>query len=442
MIAVKDGILRKLRPLFVVKLKMLRYNELMDEISRYAVGVDVGTSSVRAVVASVNREGALNVIGYGEAPNSGMRKGVVANLTGPAQAIDRALAEVEQMSGYEVNSASLSINGAQIVSTRTEGMIAVGANEHEITGADLTRVENVALQGRIPANQEILQVVPLQYVLDGQHGIKDPLGMLGSRLEMQANVVSTLSPSYVNLVNAVEGMKIPLKAERVVPSVVASARAVLTERQRENGVAVIDIGAATTGVAVYEENDLQYIGVVPIGSNNITNDLAVMLAVDTEVAEELKRRFATGNFGANENSVVIRWRGKDLHFERYQIDDVVRARLEEIMEHVRKELRRAKYEQKLPEGVVLTGGGARMREIDKFVRETLLMSVKIGSPVGLSGVADAIEKPEFAAAVGLMLLSADGGPTVSQKVQRKKSKKKEKGVKGDGGWVKKIFGKF
>ncbi len=406
----------------------------MDEISRYAVGLDIGTSNVRAVVAGIGKEGGMNVIGYAEAANAGMRKGVVANLSGPAQAIDRMLGEVERMSGYEVNSATISINGAQILSTRTEGMIAAGANEHEITEADLTRVEDVALRGRVPANQEILQVVPLQYSLDGQSGIKDPLGMVGSRLEMRGNVVSVLAPNYENLKRATEAANVT--PEQVIPSAMAAARAVLTERQKENGVAVVDMGAATTGVAIYEENDLQYIGVVPVGSNNITNDLAVMLAVDTEVAEELKRRFATGNFGANDNPVVIRWRGKDLHFERHQIDDVVRARLEEILELVRKELRRAHYEQKLPEGVVLTGGGAKMRDIDKFVRETLLMSVKIGSPIGLNGVADAIEKPEYATAVGLMLMSAERGNNPGGFMHKKAGKKHD-----GGGLLRRLWGR-
>ncbi len=404
----------------------------MDEISRYAVGLDVGTGNVRAVVASVGNGGKLNVIGYGEAPNSGMRRGVVANLSGPAQAIDRMLGEVERMSGYEVNTATISINGAKIVSTRTEGMIAVGGMEHEINGNDLARVEDVALQGRIPANQEVLEIVPLQFVLDGQGGIKDPLGMTGSRLEMKANVVSTMLPSYENLRRATEGANVT--PEQIVPSVVAAAKAVLSERQRENGVAVVDIGAATTGVAIYEENDLQYIGVVPVGSNNITNDLAVMLAIDTEIAEEIKRRFASGNFGATESPVVIRWRGKELHFERSQIDEVVRARLVEILELVRKELKKAHYEQRLPEGMVLTGGGAKMRDLDKFVREVLQMSVKIGVPMGLSGVAEAVRRPEYAAAVGLMLTSAEGGKGKAAKKGQKKEKK--------GGMLKKIFGKF
>lgn len=408
----------------------------MDEISRYAVGIDVGTSNVRVVVGSVNRDETLNIVGYCETPNSGMRRGVVANLVGPCQAIDKALLEVDRMSGYQTNAAVLSINGAQILSTHTEGMIAVGAAEHEINENDLARVQDVALQGRIPANQEVLSVVPLQFVLDGQGSIKNPLGMTGSRLEMQANVVSTMTPSYDNLCKVAESVKIA--PEQIVPSVVAAARAVLTERQMENGVAVVDIGAATTGVAIYEENDLQYVGVVPVGSNNITNDLAVLLAIDTEIAEEIKRRFATGDFIAESDTpVVIRWRGKELHFERDQIDEVVQARLDEILDLVRKELKKAHYEQRLPEGIVLTGGGARMRDIDKFVRATLGMSVKIGVPTGLTGVADPVQKPEYAAAVGLMLLSADGGGQAAGKKPKKKAKKGEKS-----GFLARFFKKF
>ncbi len=409
----------------------------MDEISRYAVGLDVGTSTVRAVVASVNAQGAMNVIGYGEMPNSGMRRGTVANLTGPAQAIDQALGEVERMSGYEVNTATISINGSQILSTQAEGMIAVGGSEHEINETDLRRVEDMALNGRVPANQEILEVVPLQFSLDGQAGIKDPLGMTGSRLEMRANVVSTLTPNFDNLLKVAETANVT--PERIVPSAVAAARAVLTERQKENGVAVIDIGSATTGVAIYEEGDLRYVGVVPVGSNNITNDLAMVLALDTEVAEEVKKRFATGNFVEEAGVMVtIRWRGKEVRLERDRIDEVVEERLEEIFNLVRKELRRAHYEQRLPEGVVLTGGGARMRDIDKFVRNMLNMSVKIGVPSGLMGVADSTYKPEYATAVGLMQLSAEN-PHHGKPL--KKTTKKSKSA-GKPNFLKKFFGKF
>lgn len=398
----------------------------MDENLRYAVGLDVGTSHVRAVIASVNKDGACNVVGFGEQPNSGMRKGVVANLDGPFMAIDKVLAEIEPMSGFTVKSAAYSINGTQVMSTRTEGMIAVGTTEHAINQDDLERVREVALRGRVPANQRILDVIPLQYVLDGQRGIKDPFGMTGARLEMQANVISTLAPSYDNLVKVAE--KLNVQPDLIMPSAVASARAVLSERQVENGVVLIDIGATTTGVAVYEEGDLQYVGVVPLGSNNITNDLAMLLAVDTEVAEEIKRRFATGDFGEIDKPVILKWRGEEMSFPREQVDAAVRVRLMEIFGLVRQKLWEAHYERKLPEGAVLTGGGAKMRGLTKFARESLEMSVKLGRPVKVDGVANEIYAPEYAAAVGLMFMSVEnvirngGTKHVEKKAHKKEGK--------------------
>ena len=288
----------------------------MEENLRYVVGIDVGTENVRAVVSSVNREGVLSVVGYNEAKNSGMRKGVPVNLAGPADAIDKMLGEVERMSGYEIHSAFVSVNGAQILTTKTEGMIAVGTIEHEISEEDLARVEDVAVTGRIPANREILGVIPINYSIDGQDGVRDPIGMTGARLEMKANVISALSPNCVNLRRALEGAK--LNAESLVPSVVAAGKAVLDERQIENGVAIVDMGAATTSVAIYEEGDLQYVGVIPAGSNNVTNDLAIMLEINTEVAEEIKKRYITGNF-AGEKDIVMKINREEMVLDRKSV---------------------------------------------------------------------------------------------------------------------------
>ena len=394
------------------------YNVLMDEISRYAVGLDVGTENVRAVVMSVGRDGTTSVVGYGEATNAGMRKGVVANLAGPAEAIDKMLGEVERMSGAEVNSAFVSINGVSVMSTKIEGMIAVGAEDHEISENDLRRVEETAVVGRVPANRDILDVIPLTYTLDGQGGIKDPVGMTGARLELSASVVSALSPNCANLRRATEGAKVV--AERLVPSVMAAAKAVLSERQMENGVAVIDLGAATTGVAVYEEGDLQYTGVIPMGSNNITNDLAIVLEVDTEITEDLKRRFVTGNFGESEKDIVIKRGRKEFSFERTSVDLIVQERLTEIFHGVRKELAKAGYDRRLPEGMVLVGGGAKMRDIEVFAKKVLEASVRVGKPTGMNGVGESIERPEFAAAAGLALIAAeDGGRAVVREKKKK-----------------------
>ena len=413
----------------------------MDAKPNFVTGLDVGTENVRAVIGTL-KDGKLAVYGYNEGKNAGMRKGVPANLNGPARSIDTMLGEAERMGDYDVRSAYVSINGSQILSTKTEGMIAVAATtEHEIDENDLDRVEDVAVTGRIPANRDVLDVIPLEYAIDGQAGIKDPLGMSGARLEMRANVISALTPNCDNLRKATEHAEVT--AIRLVPSVDAAAKAVLTERQKENGVAVIDMGAATTSIAVYEEGDLQYVGVVPAGSNNITNDLAILLAIDPDMAEEIKTRFVTGDFNS-EKSPVIRIgkeKGHERSFERKEVDVVVKARLEEIFGEIRKKLKSAKYDQRLPEGIILTGGGARMRDIELFAKKALEASVKIGIPQDLSGVSEAVERPEFAAAVGLAMMAAeDQAYAVVPGKPQKKAKKKAK--KEGGNIFKKIFSKF
>ena len=412
----------------------------MDNDKRFVTGLDLGTEHVRAVIATVAPDGAVTVVGYNEGKSAGMRKGMPANLAGPAGSIDKMLGEAERMGGYEVKNAFVSVNGSQVLSTKTEGMIAVGTVEHEIDLQDLDRVTDVAVTGRIPANRDVLDVVPLEYALDGQGGIKDPLGMSGARLEMRANVISALTPNCENLKKAT--LAADVKADRLVPSVVAAARAVLTDRQRENGVAVIDMGAATTSVAVYEEGDLQYVGVVPAGSNNITNDLAIVLAIDPEMAEEIKTRFVTGDFTSEKPPVIKIKVAKDSKaeraFDRKEVDDVVQARLDDIFTEVRKKLKSAHYDQRLPEGIVLTGGGAKMRDIDLYAKKVLEAAVKIGTPQGLGGVAEAIEKPEYATAVGLALLAAEFAPSLAT---TKKKPKKAFAIPGLS-FLKKILPKF
>lgn len=415
------------------------YNKLMDNDKRFVTGLDVGTENVRAVIASVDKDGHLAVVGYNEGKSAGMRKGIPANLSGPAGAIDKMLGEAERMGGYDVRNACVSINGSSILSTRTEGMIAVGTVEHEINADDLNRVEDVAVSGRIPANRDVLDVVPLEYALDGQGGIKDPLGMSGARLEMRACVISAITPNCENLRKATAAADV--HADRLVPSVIAAAKAVLTDRQRENGVAVIDMGATTTSVAVYEEGDLQYVGVVPAGSNNITNDLAIVLAIDPTLAEEIKQRFVTGDFDTEKPPIIrIGREGKDERvFERKEVEEVVKARLDEIFSEIRKKLKAAKYDQRLPEGIVLVGGGAKMRDIDLFAKKALEASVKIGIPHGLGGVADAIEKPEFATAIGLSMLAAEDSQYVAPGIKKSKKGFKFPNIENP---FKKLFSKF
>ena len=414
----------------------------MDENKRFVTGLDVGTENIRAVIATVNNNGEIAIVGYNEGKSAGMRKGVPANLAGPAGAIDNTLGDAERMGGYDVRSAFVSINGSTVISTHTEGMIAVGTVEHEIDNEDLDRVEDVAVSGRIPANRNVLDVIPLEYALDGQGGIKNPLGMSGARLEMRANVISALTPNVENLQKATAAADV--QAIRLVPSVVAAAKATLTEKQKENGVAVVDFGATTTGIAVYEEGDLQYVGVIPVGSNNITNDLAIVLAIDPDLAEEIKTRFVTGNFNSEKSLAIKVGKNGERAFERKEVEEVVKARLDEIFAEIRKKLKSAHYDQRLPEGIILTGGGAKMRDIEIFAKQALEASVKIGLPVALGGVSESIAKPEFATAVGLAIIAAESSNLAP--APGKKSKKSKKSPKSSGSGIftpiKKLFSKF
>jgi cell division protein FtsA len=409
----------------------------MQETSRYAVGIDIGTTTVRCVVGHIDATtGTPTIVGVGQAPNSGMRKGVVANLTGPAQAIDDALGEAERMSGYQVNAATISINGSHILSTRADGMIAVGAMDHEITHEDLSRIEEVATVGKVPANREILEVVPHSYRLDGQDNIKDPIGMTGTRLEIDANVVSALAPHLTNLQKAAEMAKVD--ARSITPSVLGAARAVLSEQQIENGVAVIDMGGATTSVAIFEEGDLQYVAVVPVGGINITNDLAIGLKTDPEIAERVKVGHGAAVARKNDERISIKQDKETFYFESADVDEIIEARLEEIFDAVAKELKKAGRAGQLPSGVVLTGGGAKMKGMAEFAKQHLGLAARVGKSSGYGGVAENIEEPQFAAAVGLMLQDAQGAP-VHQPAQKGSS---GKALKSAGGLVSKFLDRF
>lgn len=396
----------ELRGLFKTPHK--QYNDPMQETSRYAVGLDIGTTTVRAVVAHIDAStGVPTIVGVGAAPNSGMRKGTVVNLAGPAHAIDEALGEAERMSGYQVDAASMSINGTHILSTHADGMIAVGAANHEITHADVLRLEEIATVGKVPANREILEVVPHSYRLDGQDNIKDPVGMIGTRLEIDAHVVSVLTPHLTNLQKSAELAKVVPR--QIVTTGIAAARAVLTEQQMENGVALIDIGGATTTIAIYEEGDLQYTAVLPYGGVNLTNDLAIGLKTDPEVAEKLKLGHATATPTGDSSGVSIKHGGEVHTFQLGEISEIVEARLEEIFEGVEKELKKAGRAGKLPNGVVLVGGTAQLKGIVDYAKQALGLAARIGKPTGYGGVADNIDQPYFATAVGLMLIDSEGG---------------------------------
>lgn len=409
----------------------------MQETSRHAVGIDIGTTTVRCVVGHIDgTTGVPTIVGVGVAQNNGMRKGTVVNLAGPAQAIDDALGEAERMSGYQVDAATISVNGAHILSTHADGMIAVGGANHEITRDDLARIEEVATVGKIPANREILEVVPHSYKLDGQDNIKNPVGMTGTRLEIDAHVVSVLAPHLVNLQKAAEKAKVIPSS--IIVAGVAAARAVLSEQQIENGVALIDIGGATTSLAIYEEGDLQFTAVIPIGGINITNDIAIGLKTDPEIAEKIKLEHASAMPRGEDIEISVEHNKQTYNFSTGEIDEIVEARLEEIFEAINKELKRVGRAGKLPSGVVLTGGTAQLKGVTEYAKQSLGLAVRIGMASGYGGVADNIDKPQFATAIGLMLIDSE-----ANEVSKNNDAPRGKNVLSHGtGIISKFLGRF
>lgn len=376
-----------------------------DQLPRFMLGIDVGTQYIRAVALS-EYQSEISVIANSEVRNNGgMSKGVITNLTGPVEALNRAIVVIDQTSGKSLKSAYTSINGSHVGAIKTQGMISIMGGE-AISRNDLKRIQEISLAGVIPNNREALDIIPINYTVDGQSGIRDPLGMNAVKLEMEASVISALEPSCANLRKLTENVAI--ETVKLIPTALASARVVLTEQQKDNGVAVVDLGASTTSIAVFMDGFLQHYSVLNIGANNITNDLAIGLAINPKVAEEIKLRYVTADFPESDKKIVTKIGDETVTFTKDEVNQIVRERLIDIFEHVEKILKQAGYAQKLPEGLVIVGGGAMMRNLDKFVKNILGMAVRIGSATEkMSGVFDLVDNPKYMTAVGLALLMHD-----------------------------------
>lgn len=403
----------------------------MQEIMRYGVGIDVGTTHVRCVIGHLDdAKSAATVVGVGQSVNSGMRKGAVVNIIDTAHAVDKALEEAERMSGHQVHSATVSINGVHIASIASKGVVAVNSQNNEITEEDILRVNDAATVVNLPANREILQVTPQSYKLDDQTNIKDPLGMTGVRLEVDAHVVTALSPNIKNLLKSLEMTQ--TNANNVVVAGLGAAKSALTPKQMENGVALVDFGGTTTQIVVYEENDLQHVAVLPMGSVNITNDLAIGLRTDLEIAEDIKLKHVSKLLeqSAKEKPKHIEYEvgGKKVQFSVKEIKMIVEARLDEIFELIDKELKKIGKSGKLPGGVVLCGAGSNLGNIAEYAKNQLQLPARLAHSTNIGGMSEKVTNPEFATALGLMLIDLEGG---------QKHQKNQKSMQAD-----KMFGKL
>ncbi len=369
------------------------------------IGLDIGSTKVCCIVG-LHEDGAPlpSVIGVGMAPTSGMRKGVVVDVEETVSSITAAVDEAERISGVAIDRATISIDGAHVQSLNSKGVIAVGRADQEITVDDMHRVEEAATAIQLPPNREILQVFPRSYTVDSQTNIKDPVGMNGVRLEVESHIITGGTPAIKNLDRSIYQAGIEIQGQVLVP--LASARAVLSKRQMELGVAVIDIGGGTTGVAIYEEGDVLYSSVLPVGAGHITNDLAIGLKTDVDTAEKIKLKYVRAHVGkasATEKVRIEELEGEENLVSRRELQKIAGARLEEIFHLIRAELKKVGKDHLLPGGVVLTGGGAKMPGIEDLAKELLELPAIVGKPEGFSGIVDRINDPAFAAPVGLML---------------------------------------
>jgi cell division protein FtsA len=372
----------------------------------FLVGLDIGSSSIRTVIAQeVAGEDLLRVVGVGSVPALGIRRGAVVDIEEAVQAVNASVEQAETMAGVAVRDVTVSVGGADIFSQDSKGVVAVGKADGEVLEDDVQRVLQAAQSISLPLNKEILHVLPKSYRLDDQKNIKDPLGMHGVRLEADALIIGGSSPHLKNIARCVEQAGMTLGGTVVEP--LASALAVLNKKQKELGVAVVNIGSATTSLAVFEEGDLLHAAILPVGAAHITNDIAIGLRTSIDVAEQVKLHFGTALPEEVDKREDIDLSHIDSQEEglvsRHHVAEIIEARLEEIFHFANAELKAIGRSGLLPAGVVLTGGGSKLLGAVELAKEAMRLPTQVGYPQALGGILDKVDDPEFATAIGLLL---------------------------------------
>lgn len=370
------------------------------------VGLDIGSSVIRVVVGKQESElGTPSIIGVGEAVSQGIRRGVIVDIDEAVSAIAEALEKAERMTGLNINHAVVSVGGAQITSQESHGVIAVARADGEITENDVVRVVDASQAISIPANREILHVIPKNFTVDGQTGIKDPVGMSGIRLEVDSQIIQAAVPFIKNLTKCI--LQAGLEIDDLVLAPLSAAQAVLTKKQKELGVVLIDLGGGTTGLVVFEEGDLISSTILPLGSMHITNDLAIGLRTSVDTAEKIKLQYGQAEMREVKKDVDVDLAKIDKQEEgkvsTKHIVEIIEARLEETFDLINKELKKINRDGQLPAGAVLTGGGAKLPGVIELAKKQLRLPVSVGLPGSVSTVLDRVDDPSFATAVGLVL---------------------------------------
>ena len=377
----------------------------MSRRERYLVGLDVGTAKVAAIVGEVMDDGAVDIIGIGLAESKGIRRGVVNNVDSAAEAIKRALDEAELTAGVEIDTVYLALSGAHVKAFNSRGVVAVAGRNREIAREDVKRAIDAARAVALPGGREILHVLPQDFVVDDQDGIAAPIGMTGSRLEVNVHVVTGSSSSMQNMVACVN--RAGVEVSETVLEQLAASDAVLTPDEKELGVAVVDIGGGTTDFAVFERGSLWHTGVLAVGGDHFTNDIAVGLRMPIPDAERLKRRSGcalSALVPESETMEVASIAGRRARLmPRRVLSEILQPRAEEICHLFWDEIRRAGYERSLNSGIVLTGGGAMLEGMSEIAEQIFDLPVRRGWPEHVGGLADHVNSPTYATAVGVVL---------------------------------------
>jgi cell division protein FtsA len=376
---------------------------MKGENKNLIVGLDIGTSKVVAVVADLAPDGRIEIIGMGSHHSGGLKKGVVVNIEATVNAIQRALEEAELMADCKIAHVYTGIAGNHIRSFNSTGMVAV--KDKEVTALDVERVIETARAMPIPTDQQVLHILTQEFIVDGQDGVREPLGMSGVRLEVKVHIVTGAVSAAQNIVKCVR--RCGLEVSDLVLQPLASSLAVLTEDEKELGVCLVDIGGGTTDIAVFREGAIRHTAVVPIAGDQVTNDIAMALRTPTADAEELKIRYgcALRQLAAEQESIEVPGVGDrpSRRLSRQVLAEVIEPRVEEIYTLVQKVLRDSGYEELLSSGLVLTGGSAVMQGMVELGEEIFHMPVRMGVPRYTGGLSDVIRSPRFATAVGLLL---------------------------------------
>jgi len=370
------------------------------------VGLDIGTSKIVAIVGEITTDGEIEIIGLGSHPSKGLKKGVVVNIESTVQAIQRAIEEAELMAGCQINSVYAGIAGSHIKSINSHGIVAI--KDREVSESDLDRVIDAARAVAIPADQRILHILPQEFIIDDQEGIREPISMSGVRLEAKVHLVTGAVGAAQNIIKCVR--RCGLEVDDVILEQLASSYSVLTEDEKELGVCLVDIGGGTTDIAVFSEGAIRHTAVIPIAGDQVTNDIAVALRTPTQYADEIKIKYACAlrQLANPDETIEVPSVGDrpPRNLSRQTLAEVVEPRYDELLTLVQAELRKSGFEDIIAAGVVLTGGSSKMEGVIDLAEEIFHMPVRLGVPQYVSGLSDVVSNPIHATGVGLLLFGA------------------------------------